>query len=75
MTIFFISNSHTVQHHSKDKDKSVYLLFEAKTFVKKAVKISPMQSAGDLMSNVQDTDEANAVKKSVQYHVRYRGRL
>ena len=53
----------------------MYLLFEAKTFVKKAVKISPMQSAGDLMSNVQDTDEANAVKKSVQYHVRYRGRL
>ena len=71
-TILFISNPHTAQHHSKDKDKSVYLSYEEKTFVKKAVKISPMQSAGDLFRNVQDTDEAIdfSLKKSVQYHVR-----
>ena len=60
------------QHHSKDKDKSVFLSYEEKTFVKKAVKISPMQSSGDLLSIVQDTDEAIdfSLKKSVQYHVR-----
>ena len=57
-TILFISNPHTAQHHSKDKDKSVYLSYEEKTFVKKAVKISPMQSAGDLLLNVQHTNDA-----------------
>ena len=58
--------------HSKDKDKSVYLSYEEKTFVKKAVKISPMQSARDLLRNLQDTDDAIdfSLKKSVQYHVR-----
>ena len=70
--ILFISNPHTAEHHSKDKDKAVYLLYEEKTFVKKAVTISPMQSAGDLLLNVQDTDDAIefSLKKSVQYHVR-----
>ena len=53
-TVLYISNPHTAEHHSKGKDKSVYLLFQEKTFVKKAVKISPMQSAGDLLRNVQD---------------------
>ena len=50
----------------------MYLSYEEKFYVKKAVKISPMQSAGDLLSNVQDTDEAIdfSLKKSVQYHVR-----
>ena len=61
-----------MQHHGKDKDKSVYLSYEEKAFVNKAVKISPMQSAGDLLRNVQDTDEAIdfSLKKSVEYHVR-----
>ena len=31
-------------------------IFCEKTFVKKAVKISPMQSAGDLLNNVQETN-------------------
>ena len=55
----------------QSKDKSVFLSYEEKTFVKKAVKISPMQSAGDLLHNLQDTDEAIdfSLKKSVQYHV------
>ena len=71
-TVLYISHPHTPQHHGKDKDKSVFLSYEEKTFVNKAVKISPMQSAGDLLSNVQDTDEAIdfSLKKSVQYHVR-----
>ena len=71
-TVLYISHPHTPQHHGKDKDKSVFLSYEEKTFVKKAVKISPMQSAGDLFRNVQDTDEAIdfSLKKSVQYHVR-----
>ena len=30
-TIVFISNLHTAEHHSKDKDKSVYLSFQEKT--------------------------------------------
>ena len=40
-TILFISNPSTTKHHRKDKDKSVYLSYEEKTFVKKAVKTSP----------------------------------
>ena len=50
----------------------MFLSFEEKTFVGKAVKIPPMQSAGDLLRNVQNTDEAIdfSLKKSVQYHVR-----
>ena len=56
-TVLFISNIHAAEHHSKDKDRSVYLLYEEKTFVKKAVQISPMQSAGDLLCNVQDTND------------------
>ena len=56
-TVLFISNIHAAEHHSKDKDRSAYLLHEEKTFVKKAVQISPMQSAGDLLCNVQDTDD------------------
>ena len=69
-TVLFISNPHTAEHHSKDKDKSVYLW--DKPFVKKAIKISPMQSARDLLHNVQDTDDAIdfSLKKSIQYHVR-----
>ena len=52
----------------------MYLLYEEKTFVKKAVKISPMQSlqsAEFLLRNVQDTDYTIdfSLKKSVQYHV------
>ena len=58
-TVLYISNPHTAEHHSKDKDKSVYLSFQEKTFVKKAVKISPMQSAGDLLRNVQDTNDVH----------------
>ena len=71
-TILFISNPHTAEHHSKDKDKSVYLSYEEKTFVKKAVKISLMHSPGDLLRNVQNTDDAIhfSLRKSVQYHVR-----
>ena len=52
-TIFFISNPHAAEHHSKEKDKSVFLSYEGKNFVKKAVKISPMQFAGGLLLNVQ----------------------
>ena len=53
----------------------MYLWYEEKTFVKKAIKISPMQwlqSAWDLLRNVQDTDDAIdfSLKKSIQYHVR-----
>ena len=60
------------ENHSKDKDKSVYLSFQEKTFVKKAAKISPVQSAGDLMCNVQDTNDTIdfSLKESVQYHAR-----
>ena len=57
-TILFVSNPHTKQHHSKDKDKYVHLSYEEKTFVKKAVKFLPMQSTGDLLCSVQDTDYA-----------------
>ena len=54
----------------------MYLSYEEKTFVKKAVKISPtgMQSTGDLLHNVQDTESITddaidfSLKKSVQYH-------
>ena len=53
-----------------DKDKSVYLSYEEKTFVKKAFKILPLQSAGDLLFNVQDTIDAIDFKRSIQYHVR-----
>ena len=53
-----------------DKDKSVYLSYEEKTFVKKAFKILPLQSAGDLLFNVQDTIDAMDLKRSIQYHVR-----
>ena len=71
-TILFISNPHTAEHHSKEKEKSVYLSLQEKTFVKKEVKISPMQCAGDLLRSVQDTNDAIvfSIKKSVQYHVR-----
>ena len=71
-TVLFIPNPHTAEHHSKNKDKYVYLSYEEKTFVKKAVKISPMQSTGDLLRNVQDANDAIdfSLKKSIQYHVR-----
>ena len=60
-TVLYISNPHTAEHHSKDKDKSVHLStlsFQEKTFVKKAVKISPMESPADFLCNVQDTKDA-----------------
>ena len=38
-TFLFISHSHTVELHSKGKDKAIYLQCEEKTFVKKAFKI------------------------------------
>ena len=71
-TILFISNPHTAEHHSKDKVKPVYFSYEEKTFVKKAVKFLHMQSAGGLLRNAQDTDDAIdfSLKKSFQYHVR-----
>ena len=37
-TFLFISNPHTAGHHSKEKDNAVYLSYEEKSFVKKAVK-------------------------------------
>ena len=52
----------------------MYVSYEEKTLVKKDVKLSPimMQSAGDLLRNVQDTDDTIdfSLKKFVQYHVR-----
>ena len=50
----------------------MHLSFQEKTFVKKAVKILPMQSAGVMLLNVQDTNDTIdfSLKKSVQYHVR-----
>ena len=38
----FISNPPTAEHHSKEKGKAVYLLYEEKTFVKRAAKNQPM---------------------------------
>ena len=57
-TVLFTSNPHTAEHHSNDNHKSVYLSYEEKTFVNKAIKISPMQSTGDLFHKVQDTNDA-----------------
>ena len=37
-TFLFISNPHTAGHHSREKDNAVYLSYEEKSFVKKAVK-------------------------------------
>ena len=50
----------------------MYLSFQEKTFVKKGVKLSPMQSSGDLLRNVQDTSDTLhfSLKKSVQNHLR-----
>ena len=58
LLLFFISDPHTAEDHSKVKDKAAYLLYEDKTSVKTAVKFSPMQSTGDLLLNVRDTKDA-----------------
>ena len=51
MTIHIMLHPHTANHLSQVKDKMAYLwivlLYEEKSFVKKAVKILPMQSATD----------------------------
>ena len=65
------SSPHTAEHHSEELGQSVYLFYEEKMLVN-AIKISPVQSAEDMLRNVQDTNDAIdfSLKKSVQIHVR-----
>ena len=70
-TFLFISNPHTAEHHSKDKDKSVYLLFHEKSFVKKAVKLSPIAIRWRFVAQAALRILIDfSLKKSVQHYVR-----
>ena len=71
-TILFVSHPHSLEDHAKDKDKGAYLSYQEKIFVKKAVQMAPMQSAGDLLRNIKGSQEAIdfTLKNSVQYQIR-----
>ena len=65
-TILFISlaHKHTAEDHSKANDKAVYLSYDEKTFVRKAIKVSPMLSAGDVLRNFSDACGDSALRVS-----------
>jgi hypothetical protein len=72
-TIMYVTNEHTAEDHSKAKDMSRHLAFEDKCLIHQAVKLAPMQSAGSLMRNLQDSPSkkidyrhANSVKNHVR---------
>ena len=62
-TVLFISKPHTPQHHSKEKDKSVFLSYEGKTFVKKAVKISQRGIRAYLLDYVEVDDTLGSLSR------------
>ena len=71
-TVLHISHPHSAEDHGKDKDQCAHLSYTEKVFIKQAVKISPIQSTGDLLRNEQDDEECIdfKLKKSVHYHIR-----
>jgi len=54
-TIMYVTNQHTAEDHAKQKDISKGLAYEDKRLLQQAVKLAPMQSAGSLMRNIQDS--------------------
>ena len=54
-TIMYVTDEHTAQDHAKEKDISRHLSYEDKVLIRQAVQLAPMQSAGSLMRNIQDS--------------------
>ena len=54
-TIMYVTDEHTAENHAKEKDISRHLSYEAKVLTRQAVQLAPMQSAGSLMRNIQDS--------------------
>ena len=72
-TIMYVTDEHTAEDHAKTKDISRHLAFEDKCLIQQAVKLAPMQSAGSLMRNIQDSPSkkidyrhANSVRNFVR---------
>ena len=54
-TIMYVTDEHTAEDHAKEKDISRHLSYEDKVLIRQAVQLAPMQSAGSLMRNIQDS--------------------
>ena len=72
-TVLFIADQHTAADHIQDRDGGKYLKFQEMSRIASAVKVAPLQTATELIRNLQDspTKELNPMmKKSVQRLVR-----
>ena len=72
-TIMYVTDEHTAENHAKEKDISRHLSYEDQVLLRQAVQLAPMQSAGSLMRNIQDSPTkqidyrlANPVKNFVR---------
>ena len=55
LTTLFISNSYTATDHVAEKDKAQFLLHQQMSVFATAVKLAPLLTSGELISNVQDS--------------------
>jgi len=65
----FITNMHTSADHGRAKDESKFLKAEQRRFIAEAVRIAPLQTATELMRNVQDSPTKSIdprLKRSVE---------
>jgi hypothetical protein len=72
-TILYVADAHTAADHVPEKDDSKFLKFHTKALIATAVKVAPLQSATELIRNVQDSPTKHIdpqLKKSVQRLVR-----
>ena len=76
LTILFILNSHTAADHIFENDRAKFLSHQKESLIATAVKLSPLQTSGELILNVQDspTKHIDAKLKKLVTHLVHGGR-